>query len=125
MRLHGAAEAARGFRLAPARPGELTFERHNLCGGSHTDHSTLRWEAFPFTRYGTLDGEVTEVSDDAIEDEKQGLLFTARIAVPKRKASSGRQIAAAISGHDGERGDQDRDADDDGIRAEPGDEGDG
>jgi hemolysin D len=42
-------------------------------------------EAFPFTRYGTLDGAVAEVSDDAIEDEKQGLLFTARIAVPDAK----------------------------------------
>jgi len=45
----------------------------------------IKMEAFPFTRYGTLDGHVTEVSDDAIEDEKQGLLFTARIAVPNAK----------------------------------------
>lgn len=44
--------------------------------------AVIKMEAFPFTRYGTLDGQVTEVSDDAIEDEKQGLLFTARIAVP-------------------------------------------
>ncbi|MEZ5830660.1 MAG: HlyD family type I secretion periplasmic adaptor subunit [Dongiaceae bacterium] len=44
--------------------------------------AVIKMEAFPFTRYGTLDGEVTEVSDDAVEDEKQGLLFTARIAVP-------------------------------------------
>jgi hemolysin D len=45
----------------------------------------IKMEAFPFTRYGTLDGAVTEVSDDAIEDEKLGLLFTARIAVPNAK----------------------------------------
>lgn len=48
-------------------------------------HAVIKMEAFPFTRYGTLDGNVTEVSDDAIEDEKQGLLFTARIAVPNAK----------------------------------------
>jgi hemolysin D len=47
--------------------------------------AVIKMEAFPFTRYGTLDGAVTEVSDDAIEDEKQGLLFTARIAVPNAK----------------------------------------
>ena len=47
--------------------------------------TVIKMEAFPFTRYGTLDGEVTEVSDDAIEDEKLGLLFTARIAVPNPK----------------------------------------
>lgn len=40
---------------------------------------------FPFTRYGPLDGNAMEVSDDAIEDEKQGLLFTAPIAVPNAK----------------------------------------
>jgi hemolysin D len=47
--------------------------------------AVIKMEAFPFTRYGTLDGTVTEVSDDAIEDEKLGLLFTARIAVPNPK----------------------------------------
>jgi hemolysin D len=47
--------------------------------------AVIKMEAFPFTRYGTLDGTVTEVSDDAVEDEKQGLLFTARIAVPNPK----------------------------------------
>lgn len=45
--------------------------------------AVIKLEAFPFTRYGTLAGQVVEVSDDAIEDEKLGLLFTARIAVPK------------------------------------------
>lgn len=47
--------------------------------------AVIKLDAFPFTRYGTLDGQVTEVSDDAIEDEKQGLLFTARVAVPDAK----------------------------------------
>lgn len=47
--------------------------------------AVIKMEAFPFTRYGTLEGRVTEVSDDAIEDEKQGLLFTARIAVPEAR----------------------------------------
>jgi hemolysin D len=47
--------------------------------------AVIKMEAFPFTRYGTLNGHVTEVSDDAIEDEKQGLLVTARIAVPNAK----------------------------------------
>lgn len=44
--------------------------------------ATIKLEAFPFTRYGTLDGKVATVSRDAVQDEKRGLLFTARIAVP-------------------------------------------
>ncbi len=47
--------------------------------------AVIKMEAFPFTRYGTLDGRVTEVSDDAIEDEKQGLMFAARVAVPEAR----------------------------------------
>ncbi|EAQ65452.1 hypothetical protein MED121_22312 [Marinomonas sp. MED121] len=39
----------------------------------------LKIDAFPFTRYGTISGEVIHVSRDAIEDEQLGMVFTARI----------------------------------------------
>jgi len=39
----------------------------------------LKVDAFPFTRYGTIPGEVIHVSRDAIEDEQLGMVFTARI----------------------------------------------
>ncbi|MGC5703085.1 HlyD family type I secretion periplasmic adaptor subunit [Pseudomonas sp. NFXW11] len=40
---------------------------------------TVKVETFTFTRYGTVDGEVLSVSNDAIEDEKRGLIYTSRI----------------------------------------------
>ncbi|QCI79910.1 HlyD family type I secretion periplasmic adaptor subunit [Hankyongella ginsenosidimutans] len=42
---------------------------------------TVKLEAFPFTRHGTLDGRVQWVSPDAIQDEKLGPVYQARIAV--------------------------------------------
>jgi len=43
----------------------------------------IKLEAFPFTRYGTLPGEVESISSDALEDEKLGLIYTARIELTK------------------------------------------
>ncbi|MGN7740298.1 HlyD family type I secretion periplasmic adaptor subunit [Pseudomonas sp. 22526] len=40
---------------------------------------TVKVETFTFTKYGTLDGEVLSVSNDAIEDEKRGLIYSSRI----------------------------------------------
>jgi membrane fusion protein, hemolysin D len=41
--------------------------------------ATVKLDAFPFTRYGALDGEVMSVSDDAIQDEHLGLVYPARV----------------------------------------------
>ena len=39
----------------------------------------VKVETFPFTRYGMLTGTVRFVSQDAVHDEKRGLIFHARI----------------------------------------------
>ncbi|MDD9912439.1 MAG: HlyD family efflux transporter periplasmic adaptor subunit [Alphaproteobacteria bacterium] len=41
----------------------------------------VKLEAFPFTKYGMLDGTVINVSHDAIQNEDNGLVFMARIAI--------------------------------------------
>ena len=38
----------------------------------------IKVESFPFTKYGTLRGDVKHVSRDAIQDEKQGWVYPAR-----------------------------------------------
>ncbi len=35
----------------------------------------IKIDSFPFTKYGVIDGEIIDISADAIEDEKLGLLF--------------------------------------------------
>jgi hemolysin D len=85
----GVAEAAKPLMQIVPEEAPVEIEAKILnkdIGFVHEGQpAVIKMEAFPFTRYGTLDGEVTEVSDDAIEDEKLGLLFTARIAVPNPK----------------------------------------
>ncbi len=43
----------------------------------------IKVESFPFTKYGTIDAEVIQVSADATEDEQMGLVYPARIAMAR------------------------------------------
>lgn len=40
---------------------------------------SVKLDAFPFTRYGTVDGEVIDVSRDANKDDKLGLVYPVRV----------------------------------------------
>lgn len=39
----------------------------------------IKIDSFPFTKYGTIEGEVLHVSQDAVQDEQLGFVFPARI----------------------------------------------
>jgi hemolysin D len=39
----------------------------------------VKVETFPFTKYGTIHGTITQVSSDAIQDEKLGLIYSTRV----------------------------------------------
>ncbi|MFA7317449.1 MAG: HlyD family type I secretion periplasmic adaptor subunit [Sulfuricella sp.] len=43
----------------------------------------VKVETFPFTKYGTLHGRITQVSSDAIQDEKLGLIYATRVKLAK------------------------------------------
>jgi hemolysin D len=43
----------------------------------------IKLETFLFTKYGTISGRVVSVSRDAVQDEKQGLIYPARIALDR------------------------------------------
>ena len=43
--------------------------------------SVIKLDAFPFTKYGTLDGDIADLSDDAITDEDKGLIYQARVSL--------------------------------------------
>ncbi len=44
---------------------------------------TVKFETFPYTKYGTVQGKVNFVSNDAANDEKKGLIYPARIGLSK------------------------------------------
>ena len=69
-------------------------------------HAEVKVETFPFTRYGTLPGTVSYVSQDAAPDEKRGLLFQARVKLERAtlrvderdvRLSPGMAVTAEIS----------------------------
>jgi hemolysin D len=41
--------------------------------------ATVKVDAFPFTRYGTIAGDIVTVSNDAATDEKLGLVYPSRV----------------------------------------------
>ncbi|OLU36002.1 HlyD family type I secretion periplasmic adaptor subunit [Pseudomonas sp. PA27(2017)] len=49
----------------------------------------VKVETFNFTKYGVVDGTVVSISSDAIEDEKLGLVYSARIQLKKNTIQVG------------------------------------
>lgn len=43
----------------------------------------IKVETFRFTKYGTIDGELINVSNDATQDEHFGLVYAARVKMDK------------------------------------------
>lgn len=53
----------------------------------------VKLEAFPFTRYGTLQGRVMRVGSDAVEDEKLGLVYPAVVTLSDARITvDGKQV---------------------------------
>ena len=45
----------------------------------------IKIDSFPFTKYGTIKGKVRNISGDAIQDEKLGLVYSARLTLLDNK----------------------------------------
>jgi len=62
---------------------EAMFENKDIGFIRPGQPVTVKVETFTFTKYGTVEGEVATVSDDAIEDEKRGAIYSSRIKLLK------------------------------------------
>lgn len=58
---------------------EATVDNRDIGFVKVGQRAAVKVEAFPYARYGLLEGEVVSVANDAAQDKKQGLVFTARI----------------------------------------------
>lgn len=52
----------------------------------------IKIDSFPFTKYGTIKGEVRHISGDAIQDEKLGLIYDARLTLHDNKIKADRRL---------------------------------
>lgn len=67
---------------------EILLENKDIGFVEEGQDVHLKLEAFPFTKYGMIDGEVVNVSHDAIQDEELGLVFAAKVAMKQSKISA-------------------------------------
>jgi hemolysin D len=58
---------------------EAVLENKDVGFVKTNQQAEVKIETFPFTRYGTVPAKVTFVSQDAVQDEKRGLIFPARL----------------------------------------------
>lgn len=62
---------------------EAFIENKDIGFVKPQQEAEIKIETFQFTRYGTIHGEVISVSHDAIEDEKRGLIYSARVRMER------------------------------------------
>lgn len=58
---------------------EAFVENKDVGFVSAGQDAEIKIETFPYTKYGTIHGAVKNVSSDAIQDEKRGLIYSSRV----------------------------------------------
>jgi len=58
----------------------------------------VKLDAFPFTKYGTLEGEIINISDDAVSDEDRGLIYKARVSLKQKTMLVGNKLVKLSPG---------------------------
>lgn len=54
----------------------------------------IKIDAFPFTKYGTIAGEIVDLSNDAVADERRGLVYKMRVLMERSDLMvDGREVA--------------------------------
>lgn len=68
---------------------EATVENKDIGFIELQQDATIKIDAFPYTRYGLLNGRVIDIPNDAAQDKKLGLTFPVRIAMPEQRITVG------------------------------------
>jgi hemolysin D len=96
----GVVEAAKPIMVVVPEGGNLIADVKVLnrdIGFVHAgDAVAIKLEAFPFTRYGTLRGRIESVGSDAVDDEKLGLVYPARVLLSRSIGRVKRTIVPAV-----------------------------
>ena len=92
----GVAPAAQPLMLIVPLDGPVEVEafiENKDKGFVHVGQTVkVKVDTFQYTKYGTLSGEVVFVSEDAIEDEKRGLIYAVRVRLQETELNvEGRQ----------------------------------
>jgi hemolysin D len=98
----GVVEAAKPIMVVVPSGGSLIAEVKVLNKDAGFVHAgqpvAIKLEAFPFTRYGTVPGRIQSISSDAVEDEKLGLVYTAKVVLTRATISRDGEVARLSPG---------------------------
>lgn len=98
----GVVEAAKPIMVVVPSGGSLIAEVKVLNKDAGFVHAgqpvAIKLEAFPFTRYGTVPGRIQSISSDAVEDEKLGLVYTARVEMSRETIIRDGEVARLSPG---------------------------
>ncbi|REG60995.1 HlyD family type I secretion membrane fusion protein [Paraburkholderia sp. BL6669N2] len=64
---------------------EARLQNKDIGFVSVGQRAAVKIEAFPYTRYGFLNGTIVDVSNDAVQDKKLGLTFPVRIRLDTKR----------------------------------------
>lgn len=62
---------------------EVFLENKDVGFVANSQDVEVKIETFPYTKYGTVPASILSVSNDAIQDEKKGLVFSARVRLSR------------------------------------------
>ena len=81
--LGGVVQPAQALMIVVPGSGELLVEamvQNKDIGFVHAGQPVeVKLEAFPFTKHGVVHGVLEDISTDAVQDEKRGLIYPARV----------------------------------------------
>jgi len=60
---------------------EAYIENKDIGFVKEGQSAMIKLDAFPYTKYGTLDGSIVNLSNDAITDKAKGLIYKARVSL--------------------------------------------
>ena len=66
---------------------DATLENQDVGFVKQGQRVVVKIATYPFQRYGYLTGEVETISPDAIEDQKKGLVYKAKIKLDSSRSS--------------------------------------
>lgn len=64
---------------------EVTLDNKDIGFVVAGQEAAIKLETFNFTRYGTIEGKVTMVTADAVNDEKRGAIFPVTLALARNQ----------------------------------------
>ena len=83
----GVVTPAQQLMVVAPREGQLEVEawveNKDIGFVNPGQEAEIKIEAFPFTRYGIVEGKLTTLSTDAVPIEKVGLVYTAKVTMAK------------------------------------------